>query len=79
MERDNRIVDRSPEALGAMQARRAELERLRKPELAELHHHYRGEASNGLQAYLAWSKDLLVRAVLEDEGYLWHPGNGDEE
>lgn len=55
----------------AMEARRAQLDKVRKAELARMHVDNGGLM--GLQTYLGWHKDELVNAVLEDEGHRWHP------
>lgn len=67
-----RVVDTSPEAREAMEARRDELGKLTKADLIALHStHLVGRPVDVDPR--PWHKDLLVRAVLEDEGHLWHP------
>lgn len=74
-------VDRSPEAYLAMAARRTELEALRAADLALMHAQAAADivGPGARQDFQHWPKDMLVRAVLEDEGHLWHPGNGGPE
>lgn len=72
------VVDTTPEAREAMEARRDELGKLTKADLIALHStHLIGRAVDVDPR--PWHKDLLVRAVLEDEGHLWHPDACDGE
>lgn len=65
-------MSESDDALAAMEARRRELRKLSKSRLASIH-----MTNGGLMphsTYVKWRREELVNAVLEDEGYLRHPG-----